>query len=97
MGPVTWPPLSEDEVDRLLNDLCVDLGFCLPPDDQSRLRVNPPGDADTFTDAVFMAEGLDPLLADRHLWRTVRQRVVLAFRRQPSDPDRRRRLPRQRG
>jgi hypothetical protein len=34
----------------------VDLGFCLAPADQTRLREAPPLDPDTFTDAVFVAE-----------------------------------------
>ena len=50
----------EAAVGQLLYDLCVDLGFCLPPDDQQRLRESPPQDPDSFTDAVFEAEGMDP-------------------------------------
>ncbi|MES4900950.1 MULTISPECIES: hypothetical protein [unclassified Streptomyces] len=53
-------PLSSDEAYALLYELCVDLGFCLPPDDIRRLREAPPTDVDEFTDAVFTAEGLDP-------------------------------------
>jgi hypothetical protein len=67
------------EVDRLLNDLCVDLGFCLPQEERQRLATSPPATVKSFTDAVFIAEGLDPLSADRHLWRQVRDRVAGAF------------------
>ncbi|MFI0729150.1 hypothetical protein ACH4S9_08995 [Streptomyces sp. NPDC021225] len=52
--------LSPSAVHELLYELCVDLGFCLPPHEQRRLREAPPADADEFTDAVFRAEGLDP-------------------------------------
>ncbi len=48
------------DVRELLHELCVDLGFCLPQDDMRRLQEAPPTDADSFTDAVFEAEGMDP-------------------------------------
>lgn len=68
------------EVQQLLYELCVDLGFCLPPQEQQRLREAPPADADDFTDAVFEAEGMDP---GRHeqLRRQVRERVDRHMRR----------------
>ena len=63
------------ELQALLDELCVRLGFCLPPQAQTRLRQTlPPFDVDEFTDAVFVAEGLDPRL-EKTLRRQVRQRV----------------------
>jgi SAM-dependent methyltransferase len=62
-------------VQRLLDELCVDLGFCLPADEQQRLRQSPPADVDVFTDAVFHAEGMDPG-SDRRLRTEVRQRIA---------------------
>jgi hypothetical protein len=50
----------ESEVRRLLDDLCVELGFCLPSDERDTLQRNPPRDLDAFTDAVFAAEEMDP-------------------------------------
>ncbi len=50
-------PMSAARVDRLLSELCVDLAFCLPPDDQARLRDSPPSTIDAFTDAVFGRRG----------------------------------------
>ncbi len=47
-------------VQHLLDELCDDLGFCLPPDAEARLRNAPPLDADGLTDAVFVAERMDP-------------------------------------
>jgi hypothetical protein len=64
------------DVDALLNYLCVGLGFCLPPDEQTRLRAAPPPGIDAFTDAVLVAEGLDPLLVDKRLRRAVRACVA---------------------
>jgi hypothetical protein len=63
------------ELQRLLDELCVRDGFCLPPSAQEQLRqTRPPFDVDEFTDAVFLAEGMDPRLY-KPLRRTVRERV----------------------
>jgi hypothetical protein len=64
--------LSERESESLLSKLCSGLGFCLSPNARRRLLANPPAGADAFADAVFVAEGLDPSTADRHLYRQVR-------------------------
>jgi hypothetical protein len=63
----------------LLDELCVDLGFCLPPDKAAARIQAPPTDVESFTDAVFVAEGLDPMMADKRVRRQVRERVARAF------------------
>jgi hypothetical protein len=50
-----------------------------------RLAENPPGDVRSFVDAVFTAEGMNPEMADRHLYRQVTKVVREAFQRD-SDP-----------
>ncbi len=74
--------MSSAQVEALLYELCVVLGFCLPPDEQARLRESPPTDVDAFTDAVIRAEGLDPH-ADipLHMRRDIRSRVAEHFRK----------------
>lgn len=74
--------VSSPQVEALLYELCVVLGFCLPPDEQARLRESPPTEVEAFTDAVIRAEGLDPY-ADipLHLRRDVRARVAEHFRK----------------
>jgi len=72
--------LSERQTRRLLNDLCLELGFCLPPDEVERLASAPPTDVLAFTDAVFSAEGLSTEAVDLHLYRQVRNMVETAFR-----------------
>lgn len=67
-------------VDGLLAELCVDLGFCLPPDDGQQIRDSPPDGIDAFTDAVITAEGLDPSL-NKQQRRQVREVVVKWFAR----------------
>jgi hypothetical protein len=77
-------PLSARETQWLLDRLCMRLGFCLPPDAQADLKKHPPTEIDGFVSAVFLAEGLDPTKADRHLYGQVRREVEVAFvRRQP--------------
>jgi hypothetical protein len=71
--------MNRQDVESLLRELCVDLGFCLPPDRNERLVDSPPDDVDAFTDAVFIAEGLDPSLIEKGLRGQVRHRVERAF------------------
>ncbi len=73
--------MNPTEVRQLLDDLCVHLGFCLPPLAKSQLEEMPPDDPDAFARAVFTAEGLNPDWVDRHLFRQVRNRIAEAMRR----------------
>jgi hypothetical protein len=76
--------LSPREAYYLLEKLCVDLGFCLPPLINKKLQETPPADVDSFTDAVVEAEGFDPEYMDRELRSQVRQLVAEAFARADS-------------
>ena len=67
-------------LEHLLDELCVDLGFCLPRRERARLSNTPPNSVEAFTDAVFNAEGLNSEIADKDLWRQVRDRVARCFR-----------------
>ena len=71
---VAAPDLAT-RVQRLLDELCTDLGFCLPPSEQIRMCSAPPLESDAFTDAVFIAEGMDPSL-HKQLRRTVRAKIA---------------------
>lgn len=79
--------LTVREVQVLLSKLCVDMGFCLPPDAEAWFEQSPPSDIAEFTDAVFRAEGLDPSTADRHLYRRVKAVITDAFRRSEAERD----------
>ena len=64
-------------VKALLTELCVELGFCLPPEAQRRIEMAPPADIDLFTDLVFREEGMDPHMPrNAHLRSQVRARVA---------------------
>ncbi len=71
--------MKKTRIEWLMEDLCVQYGFCLPPAEYTRLISSPPPTIDAFTDAVFVAEGLDPLFADKRLRRHVRDRVRKYF------------------
>ncbi|GAA4609321.1 hypothetical protein BJY16_007270 [Actinoplanes octamycinicus] len=72
------------EVEWLLNDLCVRLGFCLPPAAARRLIQSPPADADAFAEAVFEAEGMpQPAVHHSDLHRRVRALIAEHMSRWP--------------
>jgi hypothetical protein len=64
----------ESELPWLLDELCIELGYCLPPAAYEALMNDPPRDVDAFTDAVLAAEGLDPSL-NKQLRRAVRSKI----------------------
>lgn len=82
-----YDPLTEADVVRLIQVLCVDFGFCLTVDEAKRLQTNPPRTVDAFTQAVFTADGQDPALAGAEFYARVESAVAAAFER-TSDMDR---------
>ncbi len=72
---------------KLLDVLCIQYGFCLSPLWRARLTSNPPSTPLRFTDAVFHAEGLDPVTADSQLYKSVHTKVQAAFERPRSPGD----------
>jgi len=68
------------EISWLLEDLCVNQGFCLPRDVQEQLVASPPPTPEAFATAVVLAEGLDPLL-EKRLYQSVLDTVQKAFQR----------------
>lgn len=48
------------EMQFLLEELCIELGFCLPPDDQERIVATEMWDADSFVAEVFRCEKMNP-------------------------------------
>jgi hypothetical protein len=64
----------ETEIRWLLRELCSELGFCIILEQADVILDSVPPDADAFTDRVFMAEGLDPMV-DRALCEQVRSKI----------------------
>ncbi len=73
--------LNNREVKSLLSKLCIDLGFCLSPKEENQLLEMPPDDVGSFTDAVFLAEGINPQYANRQLYRQVKTLISEAFQK----------------
>ena len=45
--------MARSPIDMLLDRLCVELGFCLVPEQRERLAAMAPASVHAFTDAVF--------------------------------------------
>lgn len=50
----------QNDLSRLLVELCEEWGFCIPPDDRARIAASPGMDAAEFAAEVLRAEGFDP-------------------------------------
>jgi hypothetical protein len=85
--------MEAKETARLLEELCVKLGFCLPPNDSERLIESPPTTVDSFTDEVLRSEGMDPVTTATDLRKQVRA-VVARHMGEPQWPRDRGRRPR---
>jgi hypothetical protein len=71
--------LSPEQVEALLYELCVRLGFCLKPEHDDRFRASHPTDAREFAREVFVAEGMNPETARPELMRAVVTSIERAF------------------
>jgi hypothetical protein len=69
------------EIGWLLDELCVELGFCLPPKEMQRMISSQSCEADQFTQEVFRAENMNPN-EHRHLMRQVRRKFTDRFGKQ---------------
>jgi hypothetical protein len=58
---------QESRAELALSELCSKLGYCdcLYPPAKEAILANPPPDAETFVDAVLIAEGRDPNLVPK--------------------------------
>lgn len=65
----------EGWLDRLINDVKTEVGFIIPLDAATALRVDPPRDPEALTNALVAASGNDPLYLDEAVRRAVRALV----------------------
>jgi hypothetical protein len=63
----------------LLSELCTRHGLCLPPEARRHLLEQAPPDAESFTAAVFAAEGLERAPSDPDVYRDALALVRQAF------------------
>ena len=65
--------LTDKSIRRLHSALCNDFGFSLDVATVADLAGEHAQDELRFTEAIIRAEGLDPEMVDRHLYRRLRQ------------------------
>jgi hypothetical protein len=70
---------SETEIEYLLDDLCVELGFCLSPVMKARLVKFPPKTPEKFANAVVCADGLNPATIEQELYSDILLKVEKTF------------------
>ena len=75
----TSPQTFEDALRYLLYDLCVEWGFCLPPDEAERIALVQHWNADDFALAVLRAEGFPVPESEKKWRRRLRQRFRVLF------------------
>ncbi len=51
---------AKESIDKLLAELCVEWGFCLPPASCDRIAAMDEFTPEEFAEAVLRAEGMDP-------------------------------------
>lgn len=66
------------ELEYLLYDLCVDLGFCIPPNDAERIASTTALEADEFACLVIEAEGMNPEY-EKQWRRKIREKFIEKF------------------
>lgn len=55
--------MSPIQVDRLLDELCIELGFCVSPTTRVRLQRHPQPEIAAMTDCLFRAKRINPQTA----------------------------------
>lgn len=66
---------QEKEIRKFLDDICVELGFCLPLEEIEKLASREFYEADQFVRDIFIIEGLSPDL-ELHLFREVKRKFT---------------------
>jgi hypothetical protein len=82
---VAIPKTLESELPWVMDELCTELGFCLPPAARAALEAAPPTDVAAFTDAMFTAEGIEPS-DNKRLYAQVREKVQRRLGEWMNDP-----------
>ena len=70
--------LSEVELRRLLGWLCIEWGFCIPPEASEDISRRASLSANEFASAVLQAEGMNPEYEEKWFQR-IRDRFVEKF------------------
>ncbi len=68
----------DQEINNLLGELCVEMGFCLPPKEQDRIASLGSWEAESFAKDVVSSEGLNPEYEAKHV-RNIRNKFIEIF------------------
>lgn len=68
----------EKEIRAFLDEICVELGFCLPPEEIENLMSKKTYEANEFVREIFLAEEMNPEL-ELKLFRQVKRRFTDRF------------------
>lgn len=74
------------EMRKYLNDICVDLGFCLPPKEIDELISRNEYEVNQFVKEIFAIENMDPNF-ELQLFRQVKKMFTDRFGAQIIDPN----------
>jgi hypothetical protein len=71
--------LTEKQASGLLWDLCVELGYCLPPEQNAQIQREPPTNPRDFAELVMKLEGVGT--GDSDMYDEVLERALSAFQK----------------
>lgn len=77
----------QSEITKLLDELCVELGFCLSMEAKEKILSMQQYEAEDFTRNVFEAEGMSLEAADPNLYRKVKKKFTDSFGSHLSEDD----------
>ena len=76
----------ENEIKSLLDELCIELGFCLPPEAIDKITSKRRFEADQFTREVILAEGMNPELEKQH-FKSIKRKFTERYGNEYSQSD----------
>lgn len=76
----------KSEIGNLLGDLCIELGFCLPPKEVDTILEKNHFTAEEFTKSVLIAEGMNPEMEIKH-FRSIKRKFTDLFGNEISKND----------
>ena len=76
----------QSELKILLDELCIELGFCLPPDAIRNILEKTNISAEEFTQFVLLGEGMKPEIEIQH-FRTIKNKFTSKFGGEVTESD----------
>ncbi|MCB9092969.1 MAG: hypothetical protein H6620_10465 [Halobacteriovoraceae bacterium] len=70
--------MKNNSMKTFLNEVCIDLGICLPPQKTKELASRTHYEVNSFVEEIFELEGISPLLQN-DLFKQVKKRFANQF------------------